>query len=374
MRLQFHWLFSAFPLFLILGCATPEKITTASGKPEIQLQNITRKQVVDLIVSVARAQGTQIKNVTDYGVVIRRKYDGVLGNALPGSTEGRVIYNVADIGSGVTVFGRYEMVFNPENINERIEDHTDSVATQVQSDLERLKVAWGAKLAASPKPTASAEPEATKQKESKFHAPKMITIPGKDFEMGRFDVTRGQFAEFVNETNYDAGGKCWTFEGEWEERSGRNWRNPGFPQDDNHPVACVNWNDAQAYILWLSKKTGKQYRLPREAEWEYACYGGSQTEYCGSNDINAVAWYESNSGGQTHAVGQKQANGYGLYDMSGNVWQWMEDCGEGDCAQRMLRGGSWNYEPQIVRAAYRFRLETTIRTFNYGFRLARTLP
>ena len=119
-------------------------------------------------------------------------------------------------------------------------------------------------------------------KENGSSGPVMVRIPGKNYELGKFDVTRGEFAKFVRETGYDAGDKCWTGEdGKWEERSGRNWRNPGFTQDDNHPAICVNWNDAQAYVSWLSKKTGRQYRLPIEAEWEYACYGGNQSEYCG---------------------------------------------------------------------------------------------
>ena len=125
----------------------------------------------------------------------------------------------------------------------------------------------------------------------------------------------------------------------------------------------------------LNQKTGKQYRLPKEAEWEYACYGGSQTEYCGSNDINAVAWYEGNSGRQTHPVGQKQANGYGLHDMSGNIWEWMDDCWQGNCAIRVLRGGSWNGNPQSLRAAGRVAYVASLRNDDVGgFRLARTLP
>jgi formylglycine-generating enzyme required for sulfatase activity len=182
--------------------------------------------------------------------------------------------------------------------------------------------------------------------------PEMVNIPNKAYALGKYHVTRGEFAKFVSETNYDAGNSCtvWRYssglfsEG-WklENQGGTNWRNPGFSQDDSHPVVCVSWHDAQAYVQWLSKKTGKQYRLPNDKEWEYACYGGSQTEYCGGSDINAVAWYSDNSGNQTHPAGQKQPNGYGLYDMSGNVWQWMEnEYGDG---QRALRGGSWIHEP-----------------------------
>ena len=197
--------------------------------------------------------------------------------------------------------------------------------------------------------------------------PAMVEIPSKGFAIGKYEVTFDEWDACV------AAGGC----NGYKPVDGRKG---GVFSSDTHwgrgkrPVINVSWDDAQTYIQWLSKKTGKTYRLPKEAEWEYACYGGSQTEYCGGNDVNAVAWHNGNSGNQTHPVGQKQANGYGLYDMSGNVWEWMEDCWEGNCAKRVLRGGSWDSDPQIVRAAYRCWFDTTYRISDCGFRLARTLP
>ncbi|MBI5196649.1 MAG: SUMF1/EgtB/PvdO family nonheme iron enzyme, partial [Nitrospirae bacterium] len=147
--------------------------------------------------------------------------------------------------------------------------------------------------------------------------------------------------------------------------------NPSSFKDcgDNCPVEKVSWNDAQEYINKLNSKTGKNYRLPTEAEWEYAARSGGKNEkYAGGNALDSVAWYDSNSGIKTHAVGQKQPNGLGLYDMTGNVLEWVNDWyGENyyknspkdnpkgaDSGQyRVLRGGSWFYKPQNLRASYR---------------------
>lgn len=180
--------------------------------------------------------------------------------------------------------------------------------------------------------------------------PVMVRIPGKKFEIGKYDVTQG----------------------EWKAVMGNkpsHFRNCG----DNCPVEQVSWNDVQTYIQLLNTVTGKQYRLPTEAEWEYACYGGSRTEYCGGNNLDSVGWYNGNSGSQTHPVGQKQANGYGLYDMSGNVWQWMSDCYDSSCSGRVLRGGSWGSNPRRGRAADRDWYVPATRSYYFGFRISRTL-
>jgi len=179
----------------------------------------------------------------------------------------------------------------------------------------------------------------------------MVRIPNKNYEIGKYDVTQG----------------------EWKAVMGSN---PSYFKGcgNNCPVEQVSWNDAQQFIQKLNAKTGKQYRLPTEAEWEYACYGGSQTEYCGSDNINSVAWYSENSGRQTHPVGQKQANGYGLYDINGNVWQWMQDWYDNSQQNRVVCRGSWYNYPQFGRTANRFGYVPTNRNYSVGFRLARTLP
>jgi len=211
-----------------------------------------------------------------------------------------------------------------------------------------------------------------------------------DFYMGKYEVTVGEFREFVNSTGYrteaEQGDGCYIWTGsEWEKDRNKNWRNPGFSQDDRHPAACVSWNDAVAYTDWLSGKSGNRYRLPTEAEWEYAARSGGRSEkYSGGNNIDSVAWYNSNSNSKTHPVGQKEANGLGLYDMSGNVWEWCNDWyaenyyknspknnpgGASSGQYRVLRGGSWNDKPLLLRASDRFRDEPAGRYFNDGFRL-----
>jgi formylglycine-generating enzyme required for sulfatase activity len=129
----------------------------------------------------------------------------------------------------------------------------------------------------------------------------------------------------------------------------------------------------QGYLSKLNQMSGKQYRLPTEQEWKHACDGGSSQDFCGSNSLDAVGWYDGNSGGKTHPVGQKQANGYGLYDMTGNVWEWMQDCWEGDCLRRVLRGSSWSISSERAGAANRNRFTAAFRSsfddHSRGFRV-----
>ena len=160
---------------------------------------------------------------------------------------------------------------------------------------------------------------------------------------------------------------------QWREVMGNNpsrFSNCG----DTCLVDSVSWDDIQIFLQKLNARSGKQYRLPTEAEWEYACYGGSKTEYCGSNDLDAVGWYGSNSGATPHPVGQKQPNGYGLPDMSGTVWEWMVNCFNGSCGGRALRGGSWYDFAVVARAALRIDDTPANRSNFSGFRVARTLP
>lgn len=162
------------------------------------------------------------------------------------------------------------------------------------------------------------------------------------------------------------------------------------------PVENVSWDDIQIFILRLNAKTGKHYRLPTEAEWEYACRAGTASTYCGGNTLEEVAWFEGNSDNSTHPVAEKKPNAWGLYDMSGNLWEWVEDCYRDDlqdaapvnggarsqntapqlgenCPSRVLRGGSWHNSAQDLVATRRSAEDPSVRVHSIGFRLARSL-
>jgi len=237
-----------------------------------------------------------------------------------------------------------------------------------------------------------------------------VTI-AREFALGKTHITKGQFAQFVKATGYDAGGKCYTFEqGQYAERNDRSWRNPGFAQNDNHPAVCLNWNDAKAYADWLAKMTGRGYRLPSEAEWEYAARAGTTTaRYWGDSpelacayanvmdraakeNLPGIGWavHDCSDGfAYTAPVASFKPNAFGLYDMIGNAWEWTEDCWNesyhgapadgsawtrGECLKRVLRGGSWYYTPRYARSATRYRFMSTFRNYIYGFRIASSLP
>ena len=162
--------------------------------------------------------------------------------------------------------------------------------------------------------------------------------------------------------------------------------NPSFFKGDNLPVECVSWNDCQKFIKKLNSLTGLQFRLPTEAEWEYAARGGNKSKgykYSGSNDIGSVAWYMNNSSSKTHTVATKSANELGFYDMSGNVWEWCSDR-HGDYSSgsqtnpkgptlgsyRVYRGGSWINYARYCRVSYRNSSNPDLRGSNLGLRLA----
>lgn len=224
-------------------------------------------------------------------------------------------------------------------------------------------------------------------------------IIAKAFAMGKYEVTVGQFRQFVDETRYQTDaekqGGCFIYKNDaWNQQKGHSWEKVGFKQTEQEPVACVSWNDANAYIEWLSKKTKKEYRLPTEAEWEYAARAGTTTNYYWGNTIDCAKanyGYSLCNIEKTTTVGAYPANAWGLHDMSGNVWEWTMDCWhgnyksapvdgtawlkqqKGNCDRRGVRGGSWDFYPQILRSANRFRFDSIDAGSGLGFRVARAL-
>jgi formylglycine-generating enzyme required for sulfatase activity len=179
----------------------------------------------------------------------------------------------------------------------------------------------------------------------------MVRIPGKRYEIGKYDVTKAEWIAVMG--SYQSDGRCY---------------------GDTCPVENVNWNEVQEFIKKLNAKTGKKYRLPTEAEWEYACYGGNKTEYCGGGNIDSVEWARVNQDKFPHSIGGKRVNKFGIYDMYDNVWQWMSDCWSADCTARVLRGGPKDISHPERSASYRSGFGLTYSDANIGFRLARTLP
>ncbi len=265
-----------------------------------------------------------------------------------------------------------------------------------------------------------------------LHIPRMVTVPpGRFFmgspsteeghnereeprhvvrvgalEIGAHPVTVDAFAEFISETGHDMGDSAFGLGDDgWKLREGWGWLNPGFAQAGDHPVTCVNWHDAMAFIEWLNDRIGDgqgvgAFRLPSEAEWEYACRAGTDTPFSFGETLSTDrANYDGNfvyGGGKksgvylkrTTPVGRFPANALGLYDMHGNVWEWCQDTWHenykgappdgspwvnGDNSRRVLRGGSWINLPVYCRSACRIRNNASNRVSNAGFRLARTL-
>ncbi len=235
----------------------------------------------------------------------------------------------------------------------------------------------------------------------------------KPFYLGATEVTVGQFRRFVEAEGYktDAekdgkGGYGWNeSKGSFEKDPKYSWRNAGFTQGDDHPVVNVSWNDAVAFCAWLSKKEGESYRLPTEAEWEYACRAGTTTRYQTGDDpeglarvgnvadatlkakIPSITAIDASDGAlYTAAVGRYRENRWGLYDLHGNVWEWCSDgydsgyyaqspaadpAGPPQAPARVIRGGGWSLEPRDARSALRDWGAPESR-FNFlGFRVAR---
>lgn len=237
-------------------------------------------------------------------------------------------------------------------------------------------------------------------------APQHRVRISQSLAVGKFEVTRRQFSDFIKETGYapQRNGCNTKRGGRFHNEAKANWQSPGFEQTENDPVVCVSWEDSNAYLDWLSKTTGKHYRLPSEAEWEYIAQGANlvntkweapcklfnMADASSRSVIPGVQQATCNDGYLASApVGSFPANSFGVFDILGNVWEWVGDCWnknyvgapsdggswtQGDCGERVFRGGGWDSPQKILHYAYRDRGDKVDRYDDLGFRVLRTLP
>jgi formylglycine-generating enzyme required for sulfatase activity len=226
------------------------------------------------------------------------------------------------------------------------------------------------------------------------HPQHSVTIQ-QPLALGKYPVTRGEFAVFVRETGYSAEGPCETHaHHQFKLVADADWQKPGFTQTDHDPVVCVSWQDAHAYVVWLSEKIEKgsaagagPYRLPTEAEWEYAARAGTRTARWWGDSIGSGNAACDGCGSRwdrerTAPVGSFQPNGFGRYDVMGNVFQWTEDCWNknyvgapvdgtawvtGDCERRVARGVDFESDAWLVRSAARFGLDIASQRYSFDY-------
>jgi formylglycine-generating enzyme required for sulfatase activity len=236
-------------------------------------------------------------------------------------------------------------------------------------------------------------------------APARLVTIGAPFAIGAHETTLAEYAVFAEETARESTG-CAVYDGDWQSGAAFGWRDTAYVQAPSHPVACVSWDDARAYSSWLSAKTGRRYRLPSASEWEYAARGGAAEHErqadprtaCGNGNVADRAAAERYDGWTVHdctdgyvytaPVGSFAPNPFGLYDMVGNVFEWVDDCwhddyrgaptdgaawGGGDCSLHELRGGSWFTAPSLANSVTRNRFAADYRSNSFGFRVVREI-
>ena len=218
--------------------------------------------------------------------------------------------------------------------------------------------------------------------------PEIVLVAGGSFEMGsNGDEENNKLEHGVTLNSYYIG-KYEVTQKQWRDLMGSDPAKLSFSGCDDCPVERVNWEEVQNYLKKLNLKTGKNYRLPTEAEWEFAARGGNALKnykYSGSDDISDVAWYTDNSNGKTHPVGKRQANELGIYDMTGNVWEWCNDWydenyyerspaqnppGAASGTYRVSRGGGWGATLAHCRVDFRYKFKPSLHNNRIGFRVA----
>ena len=223
------------------------------------------------------------------------------------------------------------------------------------------------------------------------------------FYLQTTEVTLEQYSKYAATSKFSDIKGCWYFNNEWLYSKEFSWRNPGYEQDDNHPVVCISWLDVQDFISWLNSKSHHNFRLPTEAEWEYAARAFSTTTYYWGDDPKTLCVHSNAADNQTlqkfptfrtndcddgylatSPVGYYLPNPFGLYDIYGNAWEWTQDCWnasyehapddgtawlEGECNKRVYRGGGWGDTPRFARSSLRNVANKNERRDDVGFRL-----
>lgn len=227
-----------------------------------------------------------------------------------------------------------------------------------------------------------------------------VALPG--FWIMHTEVTLDMFRRFVETTEYEMTGGCAFFDGSWQQDQAIDWQNPGFPQSREHPATCVSWEDANRFAQWLSRETGQTFTLPTEAQWEYAARGQTRSAYSFGDNVDRLCDYANGADQsaladypdfdviecddkhtRTAPVASYRSNAFGLHDMTGNVWEWVQDCYtrsyaeapapsdtlQPDCERRVYRGGAYGDVPFFLRVALRNRGYPDERRDDVGFRL-----
>lgn len=352
--------------------------------------------VIDRKLHEGFSGGPLIKDDKEVIGLITRTDD--FGRAIPSDIVKKVI-----AGWGVTTSSR------PSGSDGRSTTSTTAkpaTETQLPFEPEMVRIPPGKFLMGSPETEAGRTSGEGPQHE--------VTI-SKPFALSRHEITVGQFRQFVEDAGYQttaekSGKGCYGWNAnkkEIDQLAERNWKNPGFAQIDDHPVVCVSWDDVQVYVTWLSRRTGENYRLPTEAEWEYTARAGTTVARFYQGDQQCK--YANGAGQEKKSIASPNLvlaecddgyvytapvasfgeNHYSLFDMLGNVWEWMQDCwhdnydyapldgsawlkkGSGDCNRRVFRGGSWLNSPQSLRSADRSGFFTNATSNYLGFRIAR---
>jgi formylglycine-generating enzyme required for sulfatase activity len=271
---------------------------------------------------------------------------------------------------------------------------------------EMIVIPAGTFVIGSPSTEQGRQPDEGPQRQVRIDRP---------FAVGKYEVSRSQYDAFLGDTGHKVSGGCVTDRrkaGNWASDERTNVHDPGFEQAADHPVACVSWDDAVAYIAWLNTKSGGGYRLLSEAEWEYVARAGSDTAYPWGPSIHdgctfmngfdtsilkkkgnlyesEVTPFAACSDGfvNTSPVGSFKPNAFGVHDMIGNLGEWVADCASssyssleidgiskgGDCSKRLVRGGSWGTQPRQLRSAERIRYNPTDVDDSIGIRVAKSL-